>query len=46
MLHNSDDICVGRGNCGYLDNDSMPVVAIPQSLYNSNNGGSCNQVSC
>ncbi|RDB24397.1 hypothetical protein Hypma_008373 [Hypsizygus marmoreus] len=34
---------VGLGNCGYIDKDSDPIVAIAKSRYDAANGGNCNQ---
>ncbi|KAF7314470.1 hypothetical protein MKEN_00920000 [Mycena kentingensis (nom. inval.)] len=32
-----------RGNCGYMDVNSSPVVAISKKRYDANNGDNCNQ---
>ncbi|KAL0959504.1 hypothetical protein HGRIS_011214 [Hohenbuehelia grisea] len=33
----------GIGHCGFSDKSASPVVAISQSLYNTNKGSNCNQ---
>lgn len=34
----------GLGNCGWTNSNSQLVVAMPQSLYDENNGSNCGQV--
>ncbi|KAH0586537.1 hypothetical protein J132_08247 [Termitomyces sp. J132] len=34
---------VGLGNCGYINKDSDPIVAIAKSRYDANGGANCNQ---
>ncbi|KAF5382338.1 hypothetical protein D9757_008458 [Collybiopsis confluens] len=33
----------GMGNCGQENNSNDPIVAIPKSLYDENNGSNCGQ---
>jgi len=34
----------GLGNCGWTNTNSQFVVAMPQSLYEANNGSNCGQM--